>query len=399
MVTRKRYQFGSLTRKQRARGDVWEYRYYELDARGSRVRRSLTIGTVAAFPKRSDALARVQTMQLRINSSLGHYRPVTVGALVERYLAEELPERHSTRVSYRSNLSRWILPRWGEHRLEQVKPMDVEQWMRSLELAPKTKTHIRSIMHLLYENARRWELIDRNPIELVRQSARRTRIPRVLTTDQVERLLRELDEPIRTMASVAAFLGLRVSEIVGLQWRDIDWQEGVLFVQRSVVQGHVGETKTEYSARPIPLPMQLALALARHRTTSPYSLDGDWIFAGGSGAPRCPDAVLKRHIRPAAERAGIGRIGWHTFRHTYSTMLRAIGTDVKVQQELLRHADIQTTMNVYTQAVSEAKREAVNKVVQMILPGSAQEKRPQIGRCMIGSLTGVGPNPVLRVTD
>jgi len=75
-------------------------------------------------------------------------------------------------------------------------------------------------------------------------------------------------------------------------------------------------------------------------------------------------------------RAGIGKIGWHTFRHTYSTMLRSLGVDVKVQQELLRHADIQTTLKIYTQAVSDAKREANSKVVRMVLPGFEQAKRP-----------------------
>ena len=70
----------------------------------------------------------------------------------------------------------------------------------------------------------------------------------------------------------------------------------------------------------------------------------------------------------AAEKAGIGRIGWHTFRHTYSTLLHAYGTDMKVQQELLRHSDIRTTMNIYTHTVSPALREANSKVVRMILP-------------------------------
>lgn len=81
----------------------------------------------------------------------------------------------------------------------------------------------------------------------------------------------------------------------------------------------------------------------------------------------CQETLLVSDV-PAAERAGIGKIGWHTFRHTYSTMLRSMGVDVKVQQELLRHADIQTTLNTYTQAVSEAKREGNSKVVRMVLP-------------------------------
>ena len=74
------------------------------------------------------------------------------------------------------------------------------------------------------------------------------------------------------------------------------------------------------------------------------------------------------HIKPAARAAGIqGKVGWHTLRHTYSTLLRSLGADVKVQQELLRHADIATTMNIYTQAVSEQKREAASKVARVLL--------------------------------
>jgi len=70
--------------------------------------------------------------------------------------------------------------------------------------------------------------------------------------------------------------------------------------------------------------------------------------------PRWQETILQRQLKPAALRAGIGKIVWHTFRHTYSTMLRSAGTDIKVQKELLRHANIQTTMNIYTQAVDLA---------------------------------------------
>ena len=70
---------------------------------------------------------------------------------------------------------------------------------------------------------------------------------------------------------------------------------------------------------------------------------------------------------PAGLKAKLGRIGWHTFRHTYSSMLRHLGVDVKVQQELLRHADIRTTMNTYTQAMPSALREANRKVARMVV--------------------------------
>lgn len=99
------------------------------------------------------------------------------------------------------------------------------------------------------------------------------------------------------------------------------------------------------------------------------SLRTGWVFVNpSSGKPWWPHKFVRFHLRPAAEKAGIGRIGWHTFRHTYSTLLHAYGTDMKVQQELLRHSDIRTTMNIYTHTVSLALREANSKVVRMILP-------------------------------
>ena len=83
--------------------------------------------------------------------------------------------------------------------------------------------------------------------------------------------------------------------------------------------------------------------------------------------PLRPSAMLQKHVKPAIEAAQLGKgIGWHTFRHAYSSMLRQLGVDFKVQQELLWHADIRTTMNVYTQAVSEDKRVAHSEVVRMV---------------------------------
>jgi integrase len=223
-------------------------------------------------------------------------------------------------------------------------------------------------MHLLYQHARRWELIDRNPIELVRQSSRRLRIPRILTADEIRLLLAQLAEPYLSMVLVAACLGLRVSEIIGLKWGDFDWKNRNVFVQRAVVQARVGETKTEGSSRPLPLDAALAMHLQELRKCSSYAAPEDWVFANDAGRPRWQESILQRQLKPAAVRAGIGKIGWHTFRHTYSTMLRSAGTDIKVQQELLRHANIQTTLNIYTQAVSDQKREANSKVVEMVLP-------------------------------
>ena len=110
------------------------------------------------------------------------------------------------------------------------------------------------------------------------------------------------------------------------------------------------------------------LSELKGRTATPAK-GTDWVFVNlGTGKPYWPGRLQEHHLVPAGKAAKIGRIGWHTFRHTYSTLLRAFGVDVKVQQELPRHADIRTTMNIYTQAVPRAMREAHSKVVEMLLP-------------------------------
>ena len=74
------------------------------------------------------------------------------------------------------------------------------------------------------------------------------------------------------------------------------------------------------------------------------------------------------HLKPAVKAAAIqGRIGWHTFRHTYATLLKANGEDVKTVQELLRHANSLVTMNLYAQAVTQEKRQAQSRLVSMLL--------------------------------
>ena len=120
----------------------------------------------------------------------------------------------------------------------------------------------------------------------------------------------------------------------------------------------------------------------RHMT-GVYSRPEDYVFptdaslAGKKGGeqPVWLSKVMQYHIQPAAKRLGITkRIGWHTFRRTYTTLLHANGEDVKVVQELLRHGSSRITMDVYAQAVTPAKRNAQGKVVAMLRETKKEEK-------------------------
>ena len=232
-------------------------------------------------------------------------------------------------------------------------------------------------MHTIFQCAERWELIDKNPIKLVRVKGgtKRLKTPRVLAPEQFHSLLPLIREPYRTMVLIAGCLGLRVSEIVALQWQDFDFPGLTLLIQRSVVHGRVGDVKTEYSRDSVPLDAAVVEALMLHKERCSSTPEG-WLFANpATGRPYHQEEIQKNHIREAGVAAGIGGdIGWHTFRHSYRSWLDETGAPLTVQKELMRHASIQTTMNIYGKAMTDSKRQAHSKVVEMVLNSSKSKE-------------------------
>jgi integrase len=253
-----------------------------------------------------------------------------------------------------------------------VKTVAVEEWLGTLPLANGTKAKVRNIMSAIFNHAMRYEWVNRNPITLVRQSAKRERIPNVLDVGEIKGLLAELKDPFKTMVFLAASTGLRVSELLALQWQDIDCDCQQINLARAVVHQVVGEMKTEASCKPLALDSGLADVLMDWRARCAYNQAHDWVFASSEmkgTQPYWPDSALRKIIRPAAVRAGITKhIGWHTFRHSYATILKGNGEDVKTVQESLRHANSRITLDTYTQALTPLKRAAQRRVVEMISP-------------------------------
>lgn len=377
---RTRYQHGNLQKDRRSNGpDVWVYRWREYLPDGKMQRRGEMIGTVKQYPSKADALKASEHLQLTANSHNPRGQALTFGALLDRYRKEEMPERHSTNLTYRSYIETHIRPKWADVPLTTLvargAPFVVEQWLKSLNLAPKTKGNIRNVMAVVLSCAMRWGFIEQgiNPLSLVRVKgiSRRQTEPRILTAKEIQALIAAMSrEPYRTMVITALSTGLRCSELFALKWVDFDWGRLTILVQRAIVDGVVGDVKTKYSHSGLPLDPVLAEILFTWKRASPFGGQSDWVFASPQKAGEFPlrsTSVLEKHVKPAAIAAGLGNVGWHTFRHTYSSMLRQLGVDLKVQQELLRHADVRTTLNVYTQAQSEQKRSANSSVVRMVL--------------------------------
>jgi len=297
----------------------------------------------------------------------------TVKAIVEQYSAEKMPTRKATSRTYRSWIRLHILPKWGESRITDLQARPVELWLSSLPLAPKSRVHIRGILSSLW-NFAMWNQsipMQVNPISLVtvKGASKRVKQPRSLTVEQFRLLISHLREPFGTVALLCTCFGLRISECLALRWGDVDWLNKQLRVERGIVERNVDDVKTDESRKSLAIADELLERLKVWRQAPHFAADNDWLFASPVKAGRLPYCYtgVWRELDRASNAAGLGHMGTHTFRHSYRMWIDAIGTPVGVQQKLMRHSDIRTTMNIYGDAASEDMRKAHNKIVGLAL--------------------------------
>lgn len=344
------------------RRGTWNYLYYD---NGSR--RSKLIGSKSEYPTKASAWNAAEQFSKPKPTTGGE----TVRNVITRYKSERMPSRHSTSRVYGSFLNNHIIPQWGDVLIRDVQPRPVELWLRQLPLSPKSKTHVRSLMHGLLDFAMWAGIIDiaRNPISLVvnKGATKRTRKARSLTVEQFHALLTQLHEPFATMALLGVCLGLRISEALALRWSDVDWLGSRLSIRRGIVAQIVDDVKTEGSAKTFVLAGTLLTRLQLWKQQTQFCSAEDWMFASPVKIGRLPYSYtgVWRELERATKEAGIGHLGTHTFRHTYRSWLDAVGTPLAVQQKMMRHSDIRTTMNIYGDVVTDEMTTASSKVAEL----------------------------------
>lgn len=371
------YQEGSYEKVPRAKGPAaWVFRWR--DAQGKQRRK--TIGNVDDLPKLSDVKRAAANLKAEINANRKIAGLKTVadawGDFEENELRSPQANRAETTIqNYLDYFSTHILPHWGNVFLDDVKAVKVEAWLSKLTrldgktpLAPGTKAKLRNHLSVLFNHAIRHEMYTKsNPIEKVRQSAKRQKIPETLTIEEIAAILYHVEaEAIRVMTTVAAASALRRSEVRGLKWCDLDFTNLWFNLRRGLVRKMESNLKTEASKKGLPMLPELAVLLQEWRKHTPYPGDEDWVFGSpytNGKRPYWPDAALRHQIRPAAKAAGIKKhIGWHTFRHSVGTLLNANGENIKTIQELLRHANSRITLEIYVQSDTKAKRNALSNM-------------------------------------
>lgn len=373
-----RFQQGSLFKaKRKGRADVWVFRWYDYSS-GKRIYKKQILGSIGEIRTRREAEKAAAPLRTSINTHRGTSR--TINELGAHYRKHELTDDKKsfpTIENHRALFKRYIGPRWGRLRLWAVRTMEVKDWLHSLPPAPSSKAKLKCVLSMLYQHAIRHEWLAFNPISRVRTSQMRLRDKDVLTPVEFQKLAQQLSVRDKAMVMLTGSTGLRRSEMIALTWSDLNMRTIEVNVLRSCFRNRIGKTKTESSRRPVPLHPLVLNVLLQWREQSPHASDLDFLFPSvrlKGSRPLSPATILEKSIRPALLRIGVvrKRIGWHRLRHSLATNLRSLGSDINVAQELMRHSSCRTTLDIYTRAIDQQKRDANLRIVELMLPLAAE---------------------------
>jgi len=353
---------------------------------------------IHGFRTEKEALAAKARAQVDIQHGIDlEPGKITVADLLRRWLqSSERSVEHRTIQRYRSIVEHHLNPTLGGIPLSKLRPLHIESAIASWSAGDRKdrkvgKLSSRSVAHNLntlktaLRQAVRWDLLKRNPVDAVKPL--KIQSPEMKTVDGagIAALIAaaqgtELEVPI----ILALGSGLRRGEVLGLRWSDIDLEAATLSVKRSVetIRGerHEKEPKTARSRRTVSLPAFVVTALRRHRMAQAQQL-----LQLGIGNRGSEGAVFTRIDGTAWEvgaftlafyrfmqRSGLPKIRFHDLRHSFGTLLRASGTDLKTISGALGHSTISTTANIYLHGVESLQKESADRLDRFVT--SAMDK-------------------------
>jgi integrase len=282
---------------------------------------------------------------------------------VERYFLPfiEVKRSASTLKFYRDTIKNHVTPAIGDLRLRDIQTVHVQRMLDAIDLSHPSLQRIKTSASAVMSHAIRLGFINgSNPVHEAKPEGRRSTFEgHAYSWKNVQTMLAKLDEPARTVVAVAAFTGLRESEIRGLQWTDYSGAE--LFVRRGVWRKNIGETKTIESKARVPVIAPLRRLLDAHRK---LNAKYEWIFAGPQGFSLNLDNLSRREIKPVLNASWRG---WQAFRRGLVGILFDAGVDVEVAKTILRHSDSSVTRRHYLVLNSQQQGKAAMKKLGKIL--------------------------------
>lgn len=334
----------------------------------------------------SEAREKLHQLRQRIaDGAPPDAKSLTVDALARQYLDSiQTTVRPKTHRRYETLLRLHVIPVIGQSRLERLQPGQLETtYARALAngSAPQTVVHIHRVIFAMLRQAERWQLTHRNVASLVKPPRVPHREMRVLNKDEVRRFLENArGTGLEAMWHLAIGTGMRLGELLGLQWKAVDFERGTLHV-KSTLEWRAGkgpslsEPKTRRSRRQLHLTDRLINVLATHRSRQlraqlklgPAWHDGDFVFTSSTGTPLRPENVTRRYFRPLLEMSGIeGSVRVHDLRHTAISLALAAGVPPLDVADMAGHSSVVVTLETYGHTLPGAPMRAVTAIEKSV---------------------------------
>ena len=290
----------------------------------------------------------------------------------------------STRLRYESVIKLYLNPAFESKCMRDLTPLTLQQFcsgIASSKLSYESRDKIRDVMSSILASAVTYGILIKNPMEGVRLApARRgNRVKPYIDPMKFSSLLVLIPEPYSTMVHVAAFTGLRASELIGLRWRNVHADS--ITIDERYCRGEWGAQKSQASNATIPVNRSVIDRIHRLKSTTVEIKAGnavrrypavkasgpdDLVFASvAKGVPMRDNTVLTRFVKPAARALGMGWVNWQVLRRSHATWLKLAGADVKDAQAQMRHSRPTTTLEIYQQFIPESQRRVVDKLTEL----------------------------------
>jgi len=363
-------------------GKTWGFRVRRADGRYDHFRPVWTT-------RKAAKQARTEVMAQRNRGSYVAPSRQTFAAFAADWIAGQKTQlRPSTWESYERNLRIHVTPKIGDLVLQDLQAQTLDKLYVELSdagLSARTVRYIATIIHKALKDATRKNLVMTNVADRAdppKATISAEKQLRTWTGDELESFLASIEgERLYPVFLVAATTGMRRGEVLGLRWQDVDLDAARASIRQTIIcvahEVVFSEPKTHKGRRTVPLASQTVAALKAHRaqqTSEKLAIgpgnyhDHDLVFAAADGAPLDPESVslvFDRRVR----KSGLPRIRLHDLRHTWATLALQAGVPVKVVSEILGHASVSITYDVYSHVIPSMAEDAAAKVAALVFGG------------------------------
>src|SRR5215218_5669077 len=367
---------GSITRHKKS--GLWMARYTVETPTGPKRR------TIYADTRKEAAEKLAKALSDRADGIVVDDKNLTVGEYLDRWLSDCVrgTVRDSTYSRDKYLVTNHIKPSIGRVKLKNVNALQVQSLYRERldsGLSCSTVQKIHHVLHKALAQAVRWNLIPRNPADAVKAPTPTPKEMHPLSALEARRLLEAArGDSLEALYVLAIHTGMRQGELLGLKWADVDLENAIVRVRRTLTRkgtGYVlGEPKTKKSRRTVRLTQKAVEALRSHRVRqareklrigSLYQ-DQDLVFAGRNGGLINPSNLRQRSFKPLLKRAGLPQITFHDLRHTYASLLFQKNVHPKIVSDTLGHASVAITLDTYSHMLPGMGGEAADAMREVL---------------------------------